>query len=334
MHAMAVTTVGGPLESIELPDPHAGEGEVVVEVRACGVCFTDVKVAGGLATRVPLVPGHEPVGVVAETGPGVADLRPGDRVGIHAAVACESCAACRAGRQQSCVRGLRDFIGIGRHGGYAPYLAVPAVSAVRLPDEIGFAEAAPLFCAGLTSYSGLVGGGLRRGDRVAVIGIGGLGHLAISIAAALGAEVYAVTGSPDKTAVAAARGAVFAGDAASTAGALAEVGGANLVLNTSDALDGVTALLPALATGASIVLAAGSGASLGVSPGDLLSRQLRVAGSFFGSRQELRDLVDLAVSNHISPEVERYAPGEVNAVHDRLRANKVRYRAVTDRALG
>jgi D-arabinose 1-dehydrogenase-like Zn-dependent alcohol dehydrogenase len=128
--------------------------------------------------------------------------------------------------------------------------------------------------------------------------------------------------------------AVFAGDAASTAGALAEVGGANLVLNTSDALDGVTALLPALATGASIVLAAGSGASLGVSPGDLLSRQLRVAGSFFGSRQELRDLVDLAVSNHISPEVERYAPGEVNAVHDRLRANKVRYRAVTDRALG
>jgi alcohol dehydrogenase, propanol-preferring len=331
MRAMAVTAIGGPLEAIDLPDPHAGDGEVVVEIRACGVCFTDLKVAGGLAAAVPLVPGHEPVGVVAEAGPGVRDLRPGDRVGIHAALACEECAACRAGRQQACVRGMRDFIGIGRHGGYAPYLAVPAASAIPLPGEIGFAEAAPLFCAGLTSYSGLVGGGLRQGDRVAVIGIGGLGHLAISIAAALGAEVYAVTGSPDKTAYAAARGAVFAGDAASTADALATAGGANLILNTSDALDGVTALLPALATGASIVLAAGSGTSLGISPGDLLGRQLRVAGSFFGSRHELRDLLALAAGNHILPEVERYAPGDINAVHDRLRANKVRYRGGGER---
>jgi D-arabinose 1-dehydrogenase-like Zn-dependent alcohol dehydrogenase len=333
MRAMAVTAAGQPLEAIELPDPHAGDGQVVVEVRACGVCFTDVKVAAGLAGHLPLVPGHEPVGVIAEVGPGIRDLRVGDRVGIHAILACEECAACRAGRQQACIRGVGALVGIGQHGGYAPYLAVPAANVVRLPGEIGFAEAAPLLCAGLTSFAGLLAGRVQPGDRVAVIGIGGLGHLAIPIAAALGAEVYAVTGSPGKVTYATGKGAVFAGDAASVADALASVGGAHVVLNTSDAFDGVAALLPALAIGARVVLAAGSGTSLGVSPGDLLGRQLSVTGTFFGSRQDVRDLVALAVSHEIRPEVERYPPGQVNAVHDRLRANAVRYRAVVDHAL-
>jgi D-arabinose 1-dehydrogenase-like Zn-dependent alcohol dehydrogenase len=330
---MAVTAAGQPLEAIERPDPHAGDGQVVVEVRACGVCFTDVKVADGLAGRLPLVPGHEPVGVIAETGPGVQGLRAGDRVGIHAVLACEKCAACRAGRQQACVRGVRALVGIGHDGGYSPYLAVPAANIIPLPGEISFAEAAPLFCAGLTSFGGLLAGRVRPGDRVAVIGIGGLGHLAIPIAAALGAEVYAVTSSPGKIAYATGKGAVFAGDAASTAEALALAGGADVVLNTFDGLDGVAALFPVLATGARIVLAAGSGASLGLSPGDLISRQLSVAGTFFGSRRDARDLLDLAVRHEIRPDVERYPPGQVNAVYDRLRANAVRYRAVIDHAL-
>lgn len=330
MRAAVLTAIGEPLEITDIPVPRPGPGEALVEVKACGVCFSDLKAAAGAARRVPLVPGHEPVGVVAATGPRVSGLAPGDRVGVHAVFACGTCEQCLLGEEEACVRGLRGLAGFGHDGGYARYMTAPAASLVRLPATLGFAEAAPLFCAGLTSFAALRSGGLRPGHRVAVVGVGGLGHLAISIAAAMGARVYAVTGSPDKVAAATQRGAVLAGDAGTVAAALRDAGGAHLVLNTADDLGPVSALVPAMARRGTIALVAGDGAGLGITPADFSRYQLRVMWSFFGSRRDLRDLLALAAARDISPQIERYPLAEANAALARLRANQVRYRAVIE----
>lgn len=330
VRAALVTAIGEPLRAADIPVPRPGPGEVLIELKACGVCFSDLKAAAGAARRLPLVPGHEAVGVVAEAGPRVTGFAHGERVGVHAVFACGRCEQCLLGEEEACIRGLRGMAGFGHDGGYAQYMTAPAASVVRLPAALGFAAAAPLFCAGLTSFAALRNGGLRPGQRVAVIGVGGLGHLAISIAAAMGARVYAVTGSPDKIAAAQARGAVLAGDAAAVADAVRGEGGAHLVLNTADSLRPVTALVPALARRATIALVAGDGTELGITPADFGRYQLRVLWSFFGSRRDLRDLLALAAEHDIRPQTERYPLDEVNAVHGRLRANQVRYRAVIE----
>jgi alcohol dehydrogenase (NADP+) len=185
-------------------------------------------------------------------------------------------------------------------------------------------------CAGLTTYAAFRNGNLQPGQRVVVVGIGGLGHVAISIAAALGASVYAVTTSPDKAADAHRFGATFAGAMPAVLERLSADGGADLVLNTVDELGPVAQLVPAMAMQGTIVFAAGAGDTLPVTPGLLVGLQLRLIGTFFGSATDLRELLDLAVAHNIRPQVERFALADVNTAHERLRANAVRYRAVLE----
>jgi D-arabinose 1-dehydrogenase-like Zn-dependent alcohol dehydrogenase len=329
MRAAVWERPGAGLALRDRPIPEIGPDDVLVEVKASGVCFTDLRVIDGRPEGAPLVPGHESVGVIAAVGTQLGnELKPGARVAVHPQFACGECSYCEAGEDEACVQGTSQFAGLSIDGGYAEFLRVPAYRAVPLPDALDFADAAPFCCGGLTVYAALRNGGIEAGHRVAVIGIGGLGHLAISIATALGAEVYAVTTSPDKVAVARERGAVWAGDAEAAARELAERGGANIVLNTANVLDPVGTLLPGMAKQASVVLAAADGDVLPIPPGMFIGLQLRVIGSFFGSRDELRDVLDLAVRHDIRPQVETYGLDEVNAVHDRLRANDVRFRAV------
>jgi D-arabinose 1-dehydrogenase-like Zn-dependent alcohol dehydrogenase len=209
-------------------------------------------------------------------------------------------------------------------------MAVPADHIVPLPDVLGFSEAAPLLCAGLTTYAAFRNAGLRPGQRAVVIGVGGLGHLAISIGAALGAEVYAVTTSPDKAVDAKARGAVFVGSVDEVADRLAHDGGAHVVLNTVDALEPVARIIPGMARQGSIALIGGTGDKLPITPDEFIALQLRVLGTFFGSTQDVRDLFELAVKHNIRPQIESYRFEEVDEVHARLRENKVRYRAVLE----
>lgn len=329
MRAAVWERPGEPLALRDRPIPELGPNDVLVEVKASGVCFTDLRVIDGRPGGESLVPGHESAGVIAAIGTAVTEgLRTGDRVAVHPQFACGECDYCEAGEDEACVQGTSQFAGLSIDGGYAQYLRVPARRAVPLPDGIDFAEAAPFCCAGLTVYAALRNAGIKADQRVAVIGIGGLGHLAISIATALGAEVYAVTQSPGKIEVARERGAVWAGDAAAAAQELAARGGANIVLNTANVLDPVGTLLPGVAKQGTIVLAAADGEVLPIPPGMFMALQLRVIGSFFGSRDDLRDVLDLAVRHQIRPQVETYPLDEVNAVHARLRANSVRFRAV------
>lgn len=331
MRAAVAERLGAPLLLKDLPVPEAGPGEIVLNVKACGVCYTDLRIVDSIGgAAMPLVPGHEPVGVVSQVGPGVPDIVVGDRVAVHALFSCGDCSYCRAGEDEACVLGFSRLAGLGVPGGYAEYMRLPANRAVPLPDSMAFADAAPFCCAGLTTYAGLKNGGLQAGQRVVIVGIGGLGHLAIPIARALGAEVYAATSSPDKAEAARTLGASFAGDVAAVAGALAPKGGAHLVLHTANSLAPLVGLLRGMAKQGTIVLTAADGDSLPIPPSMFTALQLRVVGSFFGSRKDLSEVLALAADHNIRPTVERFPLEDVNSAHERLRLNQVRYRAVLE----
>jgi propanol-preferring alcohol dehydrogenase len=327
MRAAIAERAGQPLVLREVSVPEIGPDEILLKVAACGVCYTDLRV---IDSRVagPLIPGHEPVGSVAAVGVAVSGLRPGDRVGVHSLFSCGDCDYCRAGEEEACVEGFTRLAGVGVDGGYAEYMRLPADHAVRLPDGLAFDDAAPFLCAGLTTYAGLKNGGLQPGQRAVILGIGGLGHLAIPLAKAMGATVYAVTSSPDKADAARARGADVVGDVATMAAELTAVGGAHVALNTANGLDPVGGIVPAMAKQGAIVLTAADGDVLPVPPALLMNRQLRVIGSFFGSRRDLREVLELAQNHAIRPMIETYPLSDVNTVHTRLRNNLVRFRAV------
>lgn len=207
---MRAAVVGGGYEGLTIADVATlsiGPGDVLVRVHAAGVCATDLRNVEARNAASPLhIPGHEIVGTVAEVGADVTSVRPGERVGVYMMFACGVCEPCRSGDEEACDGG-GEVAGLTTLGGYAEYVRIPERSAVPLPDDLPFDEAAPFFCAGLTTYAGLVNGGIAPGKRVAIVGIGGLGHLAIPIAKALGAEVVAVTSSPEKDALARSLGA-------------------------------------------------------------------------------------------------------------------------------
>ena len=196
MRAVQVPQAGGEFELVERDLPEPGEGEVRVTVQACGVCHSDMFAKEGVmgdATPFPIVPGHEIVGVVDEIGPGVrGEWTAGDRVGIGwFGGACYHCESCRRGDFITCANGR--IPGVTFDGGYADAVVVPADALARVPDELSSEEAAPLLCAGVTTYHALRSSVVRPGDRVAVMGIGGLGHLAIQFAARMGCEVVAIS---------------------------------------------------------------------------------------------------------------------------------------------
>ena len=329
MRAAVVEQLGKPLVLRDMPVPELGPHDLLMKVEACGICYTDLRAIDALGgTALPLIPGHEPVGVVAATGSAVSGFQPGDRVGAHALFTCDDCAYCRAGEEEACVLGFTRLAGVALNGGYAEYLRLPAAHAIPLPATLSFTDAAPLFCAGLTTYAGLKNGNLQPGQRVAVIGIGGLGHLGIAIAKAMGATVYAVTGSAGKVDFAKQMGADFAGDVDTVAQQLRADGGAHLVLHTANALAPVARILLGMAKQGAIVLTAADGDTLPIPPNMFTALQLRVVGSFFGSRRDLRELLKLAEQHAIRPVTEVYPLSGVHTALDRLRAGDVRYRAV------
>jgi propanol-preferring alcohol dehydrogenase len=207
--AIQLIEIGQPLQMREVPLPAAGEREVLVRVRAAGICRSDVHYRAGTspAGPLPLTLGHEVAGLVEAAGSQVMGLKPGDRVCLHYLVTCGDCACCGGGSEQFCARG--SMLGKHRDGGYAEYVSVPARNCIILPGEIPFEQGAVLMCSSATSLHALNRSGLRPGETVAVFGAGGLGMSAIQLARAFGAlEVYAVDINPAKLTLARALGAV------------------------------------------------------------------------------------------------------------------------------
>ncbi|MFH2072667.1 MAG: zinc-binding dehydrogenase [Actinomycetota bacterium] len=228
MRALQIVDYGRPLAEAVLTDPVPGPGELVVSIRAAGICRSDVHYRSGSrpVPSLPLVPGHEVAGVVDAVGPGVEQPMVGDRVCLHYLISCGGCDACRRGAEQFCASG--QMIGLDRQGGYAERILMPARNAFPIPDAVSMEAAAVMMCSTATAYHALRRGGLAAGESVAVFGSGGVGMSAIQLAGALGAfEVFAVDVNPAKLAAATGYGAipVHAGDSDPVAQILDFTGG-------------------------------------------------------------------------------------------------------------
>lgn len=333
MEAAIATSFGRPLELREIAVPSPGPGEVLVKVVACGVCHTDIHAVDGdwpVKPELPFIPGHEVVGYVAALGRGVTNLQEGDAVGVawlHDA--CGACEYCGTGWETLCAK--QHNTGYSVNGGYAEYMIANAAYAIRIPSGLDLIKAAPILCAGVTTYKGIKETDTKPGDWLAISGIGGLGHVAVQYAKAMGLHIVAVDVSEEKLALARKFGADIA-ISASTPDLASEVsrmtGGVHGALVTA-----VSA--PAFAQCLSLLRPKGTMSLVGLPPGtfalpifDVVLKRLTIRGSIVGTRQDLAESLAFAAEGKVTAQTETSPLQNINAVFSQLKANSVRGRVV------
>ena len=333
MRAAVVTEFGAPLELREAPVPEPAYDEVLIDIAACGVCHTDLHAARGdwpVKPALPFIPGHEVTGSVVATGPGVVHLRVGDRVGVpwlHSA--CGHCTFCLSGWETLCPH--QTNTGYSVNGGFAEYIVAPAGFATKLPDQLGFDDAAPILCAGVTTYKGLKETDAQPGDWVVISGVGGLGHVAVQYAVAMGYRVIAVDIAGDKLDLARALGAEITLDARIVDPA-DEV--QRLVCGAHGAL--VTAVSPTAFSQAIGMLRRGGTVSLvGLPPGtfetpifDVVLKRLTIRGSIVGTRADLVEALDFAARGKVRATFETQPLEAINDIFHRLDRGDINGRVV------
>ncbi len=341
VHAYAAPAAGQPLAPTTIERRDVGPNDVLIDIEYAGICHSDIHTVNGDwgPQPFPLVPGHEIVGVVAEVGADVTRHRVGDRVGVGCMVnSCGECANCRNGDEQYCVQGMvatyagTDRDGSTTQGGYSTHVVVDAGFVLRVPDGIDPAAAAPLLCAGITTYSPLRRWGAGPGRRVAVVGLGGLGHMAVKLAHAMGAEVTVLSQSLKKQEDGLRLGAdaYFATSDPETFEALA--GRFDLVVNTVSASIDVNAYLSLLAVDGALVNVGAPAEPLAVNAMSLIGGRRTFAGSMIGGIAETQEMLDFCAAHGIGAEVEVIPADRVNEAYERVLASDVRYRFVIDAA--
>ncbi|WP_018716486.1 alcohol dehydrogenase AdhP [Arhodomonas aquaeolei] len=337
MKAAVVREFGKPLEIDEVPVPEPGPGEVQVRIQASGVCHTDLHAAEGdwpVKPILPLIPGHEGVGYVSGVGRGVTHLREGDRVGVPWLYnACGRCEHCIGGWETLCES--QQNTGYSVQGGYGEYVIADPDYVGVLPDKVGFAEIAPILCAGVTVYKGLKVTETRPGDWVAISGIGGLGHVAVQYARAMGLHVAAIDVSPEKLALAERLGAELTVNAAEEDPGErihSAVGGAHGALVTAVSPKAFSQVLGAVRRGGTVALN-------GLPPGDfplpifdVVLNGITVRGSIVGTRLDLQEALRFAGEGAVKATVSTAPLEEINAVLDRMREGHIDGRVVLDLA--
>jgi alcohol dehydrogenase, propanol-preferring len=331
MKAAVLHQAGAPLVIEDVPDPRPGPGEIVIRVKACGVCHTDLHLMAGewRLPKLPLVLGHEAVGIVDAVGPGVTSFKPGDRAGIPWIYStCGVCEYCTSDREPLCPSIV--VTGFMVDGGYAELVKAPASHAVAVPAALDFADAAPVYCAGLTPYRALKVSGARVGDTVAIWGVGGLGHYAVQIAHAMGARVVAVDIQAGKLDLAHRLGADVTVDASrqKSEQVIRDLGGAHVVVSLAPTAAAIAQGFAALRRGGTLVL-------VGLPPGDFtlpilgsVAKGIRVLTSAVGTRQDLREVLALAASGKIKTVAETCRLDELNQVFEKMRAGQIVARVV------
>jgi alcohol dehydrogenase/propanol-preferring alcohol dehydrogenase len=319
----------------EIPTPTPGPGEVLIRVRASGVCHNDVWLTRGVfpfPAGDPAVTGHEPAGEVVEVGAGVTSRQVGDRVGATwVQGGCGRCDYCRLGRPVTGQTAMNctapRMTGMTTQGGHAEFLAVPADSTVLIPDGVSFELAAPMLCAGYTAWSALRAARPQPGDRVAVLGIGGLGHLAVQLSRACGFETVAVTRTPDKHDLARKLGADLV---VGTGEELRDAGGADVVLVTGTSYQAAAQTLQGLRTNGRLVLAAidPAGAFTIDPSSQFFSQGQQVLGASHDGLPLLREALELVAAGKVTPMVDVYAKEQVAGAVDAVADGDVRFRAV------
>jgi D-arabinose 1-dehydrogenase-like Zn-dependent alcohol dehydrogenase len=331
MRVVQVSRPNAPFEIVERDIPEPTAGTVRVRVQACGVCHSDsiTKEGGFPFIEYPRVPGHEVVGVVDAVGAGVTNWKPGQRVGVgwHGGF-CGYCDNCRRGEQFACQTSTQ-ITGVTYDGGYGEYMIAPASALARLPDELKAAEAAPLMCAGVTTFNALRNSGARPGDHVAVLGLGGLGHLGVQYAAQMGFRTTAIARGAEKAALARELGAetYIDSQAQNPAEELQKVGGAKVILSTVTNGDAMAATMGGLAVCGTLMLL-GVAESLQVSPGLLIMGARSVRGWYSGTSIDSQDALEFSVAENVRSRNELFPFEKVNEAYDRMMQGKARFRAV------
>ncbi|QHW01271.1 alcohol dehydrogenase AdhP [Spirosoma endbachense] len=335
MKAAVLHAYGQPLQIEQLPVPAVGPGQLLIKVAACGVCHTDLHAIDGdwpVKATLPLVPGHEGVGTVVAIGAGVTNIREGDRVGVPWLYsACGHCEYCYTGWETLCHS--QQNTGYSVQGSYADYVLADANYVGKIPDSLSFLDAAPILCAGVTVYKGLKETEVRPGEWVVISGIGGLGHLAVQYAKAMGMHVVAVDISDDKLQLAKAVGADLVINAAEE----------DAVAIVHDQIDGAQGVLvtavsrSAFAQGVAMLRRHGTLALVGLPPGDFdlnifdvtLNRKT-IRGSIVGTRQDLVESLALAAEGKVKVHYHTERLDAINKVLNDLKAGRVDGRVVLD----
>lgn len=336
MKAAVVRAFGAPLSIEEVPVPSPGPGEVLVQIHACGVCHTDLHAAEGdwpVKPSLPFIPGHEGAGTVVALGAGVTHLREGDHVGIawlHDA--CGYCEHCVGGWETLCE--AQHNSGYSVNGAFAEYAIGSAAYVARLPDAVDFVPIAPILCAGVTTYKGIKETGAKPGEWIAISGVGGLGHVAVQYARAMGLHVVALDVGADKLALAKSLGADVAIDAQASDAVeqviKATAGGAHGVLVTAVSLGAFNQALRMARRHGTVSL-------VGLPPGDFATpvfdvviKRITLRGSIVGTRNDLTEALSFVAEGKVHAHIHRARLEDINRVFADLKAGHVDGRIVLD----
>jgi D-arabinose 1-dehydrogenase-like Zn-dependent alcohol dehydrogenase len=321
-----------PLVFEEWDVPEINDDEVLIKVHYCGVCHSDVHIVDGDWAdwaKCPTVPGHEVAGTAVKVGKNITWIKEGDKVGMPWIYkSCEVCDYCVEGEEPLCPN--HEVTGITRQGGYAEYMKAPGRFITKIPDNLDLSYAAPLFCAGITVYAALKHLNIQPDELVAIQGIGGLGHLAIQYAKAMGAKVVAISHSPDKEELSKELGADYFISTKETdpVEKIQSLGGADVILSTVFDSKAIEPLVGALAPKGRLSIVGAAGQPISVSPFDLLSKRIVLTGSAVGGRKLLRETLQFSADRGIKPMIEIYPFEKVNEAIDAVRKGKPKFRAV------
>ncbi|WP_411348354.1 NAD(P)-dependent alcohol dehydrogenase [Paenibacillus sp. WLX2291] len=334
--------VGGPDQSFhatEITRRELDVHDVLIEIKYAGICHSDIHTAHGEwgPVHYPLVPGHEIAGIVTDIGSEVSKYQVGDRVGVGCMVdSCGTCANCQKGEEQYCLNGnVPTYAGVDKYGeptqgGYSSHIVVTEEFVVRIPDNIELDAAAPLLCAGITTYSPLHHWGAAPGKQVAVVGMGGLGHMAVQIAHAMGAEVTVLSQTLSKKEDGLQLGAdhYYATNDEDTFKMLA--GQFDLIINTVSASINLDAYFSLLTLDGTLVNVGAPGEPLSLNVMSLIGHRRSFAGSMIGGIRETQEMLDFCAEHNIAPKIEVISADRIDEAYERVLASDVKYRFVID----
>lgn len=337
--ARAVDGPDKPFRAAEIKRRDLDSHDVLIEIKYAGICHSDIHTAHGEwgPVHYPLVPGHEIAGIVTGIGPNVTKYKVGDRVGVGCMVdSCGECENCRNGDEQYCLKGKVDtYAGVDKYGeptqgGYSTHIVVPENFVLSIPDNIELDDAAPLLCAGITTYSPLNHWEAGPGKRIAVVGMGGLGHMAVQIAHAMGAEVTVLSQTLKKKDDGLKLGAdnYYATNDPETFEKLA--GYFDLIINTVSAKIDLNAYLGLLALDGSLVNVGAPAEPLSLNVFNLIGHRRSFAGSMIGGIRETQEMLDFCAEHKIAPKIEVISADQIDEAYERVLASDVKYRFVID----
>ncbi|MDZ7692788.1 MAG: alcohol dehydrogenase [Balneolaceae bacterium] len=331
MKAVQVLEAGGDFEVVEKSKPKPTADEVLIKIEACGICHSDAFVKEGLFPGIeyPRIPGHEVIGVIEKVGSDIVNWQEGQRVGVgwHGGH-CHTCDACRRGEYIHCENA--QIAGISYDGGYAEYMTAPKEALASVPGDLKSEEAAPLLCAGITTFNALRNAGLKAGARVAVQGIGGLGHLGVQYAHHMGYETVAISGTPDKEKLAKELGAhhFINYKEQDPAEALQALGGADLIVATAPNSKAISSVVKGLNVKGKLLVVGVAGEPIQVEAMDLIAGERTIAGWPSGTPVDSEDTLNFSALFDTKPMIETFPLEQAAEAYEHMITNKARFRTV------